>query len=174
MDPYQPDQWHDFFIATAGAAASLAGLLFVAISLHIRYVATETVYRDMARGSLIGLMIALVLSLLVLIHQPGRWLAVESGGAGVAYLVVVGGQQALSRRRKGRPVPRASLLRSLAAYLMAAIGLAAAIGILFGTGPGLYVQAAIVVVIILWSVWNAWVLVIGVADEEIEADQKAG
>jgi len=65
MAPYQPELWHDFFLATAGAAAALAGLLFVALSLHTRYIATNTVYRDMARGSVIGLFMALVLSLLV-------------------------------------------------------------------------------------------------------------
>jgi hypothetical protein len=31
MDPYQPDQWHDFFLATAGAAAALTGLAQIGI-----------------------------------------------------------------------------------------------------------------------------------------------
>lgn len=44
---------------------------------------------------------------------------------------------------------------------------------IFRIGPGLYVAATIAVAIMVWSLWNAWVLMVGVADEEIEADQRA-
>ena len=173
MDPYRPDQWHDFFLATAGAAAALAGLLFVALSLHMRYIATETVYREMARGSLIGLVMALVLSLLVLAHQPVRWLGIGAALAGAAYLGIVAGQQVFSLRRSGRPLPGESLVRSIVGYFLAFVGLVTGLGIAFEIGPGLYVIALIVVAIVMWSLWNAWVLVIGVADEEIDAEKRA-
>jgi hypothetical protein len=32
---YQPEQWHDFFVMVGGAAAALAGLVFVALSLNL-------------------------------------------------------------------------------------------------------------------------------------------
>lgn len=166
VDPYQPELWHDFFLATAGAAAALAGLLFVALSLHLRYIATERVYRDMAGGSLIGLVMALVLSLLVLVRQPGSWLAFETGFAAFAYLAAFGGYQLITIRR-GIRIPRASVVRSIGGYALTAVGLASAFGQVFRLGPGLYVLAAIVVAIVVWSLWNAWVLVMGVADEEI-------
>lgn len=173
MDAYQPEQWHDFFLATSGAAAALAGLLFVALSLHMRFIATEQVYRDMARGSLIGLVMALVLSLLVLVHQPAGWLGFEAGVAGAAYVVVFGGYQLFSLRRTGWHMPRQTVIRSLASYVLSLVGTVVAFGLSFRGGPGLYVVAIVVVVIVLWSLWNAWVLVIGVADEEIEAASKA-
>ena len=163
---YQPEQWHDFFLATAGAAAALTGLLFVGLSLHLRYIATETVYRDMARGSLIGLVMALVLSLLVLVRQPTLWLAVESGLAAVVYLGAAGGSQLLAWRHGSR-IPRESMVRSAGGYVLAVGGLASGFGLARGFGPGLYVLALVVVTIVLWSLWNAWVLVMGVADEEI-------
>ena len=67
MDPYQQEPWHDYLLATAGAAAALAGLLFVAISLHIRSIATDPIYRGMSRSGLIGLVNVLVLSLVALV-----------------------------------------------------------------------------------------------------------
>lgn len=170
MDPYRPEAWHDFFSATANATAALTGLLFVALSLHMRYIATAQMYRDMARGSLIGLVMALVLSLAVLLHQPVLWLSIEFTVAGLAYLAGVGGQQLVALRRVNWRIPRASLARSLLAYVLAFAGFLTGLGLMFGTGPGLYVTAVIVVAIVLWSLWNAWVLVVGVADEEIAAE----
>ena len=173
MSPYQAEPWHDFFLATAGAGAALAGLLFVALSLHMRYIATSTVYRDMARGSVIGLVMALILSLLVLVHQPLTWLALENIVAGAAYIVFVGGQQVVSLRKQRWRIPGESATRSVGAYALAAIGVAAGIGLAVQAGPGLYAVGAIVVAIILWSLWNAWTLVMGVADEEIEAESRS-
>ncbi|HEV2216457.1 MAG TPA: hypothetical protein VGV88_02685, partial [Candidatus Dormibacteraeota bacterium] len=77
MDPYRPDEWHDFFVAGAGAAAALTGLLFVSLSLHIRYIAANPTHRGLARGSLIGLVQALVISLAALVQQPASWAGLE-------------------------------------------------------------------------------------------------
>lgn len=167
MDPYQPEPWHDFFLATASAAAALTGLVFVALSLHMEYIAKTQVYRDMARGSLIGLVMAVVLCLLVLVSQPVQWLSVELAFGGFTYLAVVGGQQLWSVWRAGRRVATESLVRSLASYLLALAGGATGIGQILRLGPGLYVTAVIVVTIMLWALWNSWVLLIGVADEEL-------
>ncbi|HEX2746304.1 MAG TPA: hypothetical protein VHN16_18150 [Streptosporangiaceae bacterium] len=38
---YNPETWHDFFIAAAGAAAALSGLIFVAVSINLRDILTE-------------------------------------------------------------------------------------------------------------------------------------
>jgi hypothetical protein len=38
MTPYQPERWHDLFVATAGAAAALAGLIFVAVSINLEQI----------------------------------------------------------------------------------------------------------------------------------------
>jgi hypothetical protein len=31
VSAYQPEQWHDMFVAMAGAATALTGLIFVAV-----------------------------------------------------------------------------------------------------------------------------------------------
>jgi hypothetical protein len=35
MTSYQPESWHDLFVASAGAAAALTGLIFVAVSINL-------------------------------------------------------------------------------------------------------------------------------------------
>lgn len=167
MDPYQADQWHDFFLATAGAAAALTGLLFVAISLHIRYVAMDPRYRSMARGSLVGLVLVLVLSLVVLIHQPAVWLGVELTAVGLAYIPLGGVLLVASMRSGGSSHMRSTLVRSGGGYLLALIGVFGGLSVALRFGPGLFIVAFILIAILLWNLWDAWVLLMGVADEEI-------
>src|SRR5271169_1869497 len=38
---YDPETWHDLFIAAAGAAAALSGLIFVAVSINLREILAE-------------------------------------------------------------------------------------------------------------------------------------
>lgn len=165
MDPYQPDAWHDFFVASAGAAAALTGLLFVALSLHIRYIAANRTHRNQARGSLIGLVQVLVLSLAMLMRQPASWAGVEQVLIGVFYLVVIGGYQLVTISRAHWQVSRVSLVRSSYGYLLAIVGIVGGINVYTSSGPGLYAVAFIVAAIIVWNLRNAWFLLMGVADE---------
>jgi len=170
MDPYQPEAWHDFFLATAGAAAALTGLLFVGLSLHIRYIASNVAYRQIARGSLTGLLAVLVLGLDVLVHQPVSWLGIQLALVGGLYFVAVGSYELTRYSRIGWRAARSSFVRLGLGLLLALLGVVAGLSIVFQAGPGLYAAAFISIAIIVWSLWNAWVLLIGVADEEIEAE----
>ena len=167
MDSLQPERWHDFFIATAGAAAALTGLLFVALSLHIERIASDTIYRNMARGSLIGLVQTLVLSLVVLVRQPASWTGIELMVVSVGYIVANASYQVISFQRMQWRVPRVTLVRGSLGHLLAIAGLVGGLNLLLQFGPGLYVIAFIAITVILWNLWNAWVLLMGVADEEL-------
>ena len=170
MDAYQPEAWHDFFLATAGAAAALTGLLFVALSLHMRYIASDTAYRQMARGSLLGLLAVLLLSLDILVRQPVSWLGIELAAIGAVYVVAVGGLE-LTRFYHARwRVARSALARVGGGQLLGLVGLVAGLSLVFQAGPGLYAAAFICIAVVVWSLWNAWVLLIGVADDEIAAE----
>jgi phage shock protein PspC (stress-responsive transcriptional regulator) len=167
MYAYQTEQWHDFFLATAGAAAALTGLLFVALSLHIRYIVTDPIYRPMARGNLGALVMVLMLSLLALARQPALWLGVEVAAACLLYLVVAGGHQLYSLQRKRWRLTRSGLIRSGTGYVLTIAGVINGLGLAFGTGPGLYLLAVLILLTTLWTLWDAWNLLVGVADEEI-------
>ncbi len=62
-------QWHDLYLAVSAAAATLAGLLFVGISLHISVVAASPEVRQLARVTLTNFFAVLLLGLLMLIPQ---------------------------------------------------------------------------------------------------------
>jgi modulator of FtsH protease len=165
MDPYRPDLWHDFFLAAAGAAAALTGLLFVGISLHIRYIVANTSYRNMARGSLIGLVMVLILALDLLVRQPASWTGIQLAVVGALYVVVEGAYEVRTYRKPR--VDRTTIVRAVVAHLLALVGVVGGLGIVFQVGPGLYAAAFISAAIIVWNLWNAWALLMGVADEEI-------
>ena len=66
------EQWHDFFLMAGTAAVTLAGLLFVAISLHVETLVHESRQHliDLSRATLMTFIMVLVLSLFML--APGQ------------------------------------------------------------------------------------------------------
>jgi hypothetical protein len=62
-------EWHDLFVATAGAAAALTGLIFVGISINLQKILSHPTLVTRASLSLILLMAILIFSVLLLI--PG-------------------------------------------------------------------------------------------------------
>jgi hypothetical protein len=113
MDPYQPAQWHDFFITVGGGAAALTGLVVVAMSLHLRAIAVDPALRHRARSILTGLAAACMRCSLVLMGgQNGRAVGSELLIAS-AVLTVAGVISFLQVSRSSAPVPRSSVLRTL-------------------------------------------------------------
>lgn len=62
--------WHDFFIAIAAAAATLVGLLFVGLSLHLQTVVERADVRSLARITLS--MFALLLIAAICLLTPEK------------------------------------------------------------------------------------------------------
>src|SRR5438874_536787 len=69
--PYQvmAQRWHDFYMLAGTAAATLVGLLFVGLSLHLRAVLSRSEVRSLARVTLANFGLLLFVSLFMVIPQ---------------------------------------------------------------------------------------------------------
>lgn len=72
------NEWHDFFIAMTGAAATLTGLIFVGVSINISKILAFPKLPNRALLSLVLLLTILVVSSLILIpHQSYLLISLE-------------------------------------------------------------------------------------------------
>ena len=83
--------WHEFFLMTGTAAVTLAGLLFVAISLHLETLihASRSHLLALARAILLSYVMVLTLSLMMLVPGQGmRPVAAEMVAAGTIFFII--------------------------------------------------------------------------------------
>ncbi|MGY1623874.1 hypothetical protein ACI789_16880 [Geodermatophilus sp. SYSU D00965] len=160
MDAYRPEAWSDFAVATVGACAALAGLIFVAVSLNLARI-LEFRYLPGRAAQTLGLLVALLAAgvLVLAPGQPEAVLAAEIGGAGL--LLAAG---ALPPLLRGRPDPATPVLRLVTSAVVVLLPAAALVAcgatLLAGSGGGLYWLAAAVVLGLAGATGNAWVLLV--------------
>jgi len=81
--------WHDFYALSGVAAATLVGLLFVGLSLHLPLIVARSDVRTLARITLANFGLTLFVSLFVLIPQSSSALGWELIIVGVVVLLTV-------------------------------------------------------------------------------------
>ena len=70
------EEWHDFFLAAAGAAAVLAGLLFVGVSINLEMIMSNPVYGLTGRALEALLLFLAVLTVTCLLLVPAQGMMV--------------------------------------------------------------------------------------------------
>ncbi len=163
MDPaYDPAAWRDLYVLVGGAASVLTGLIFVAVSLHLRPVVADRWLRGRAESSLLALMTIVLIAGAVLI--PGQPAAAL--GAEVVVVVLASPIHSIRGLRhlpRGRAAAAASELGvGLAGSLL---GLLAGVSLIAHWGGGLWLLLPGGAIGLSSSVWNAWRLMVDVAAE---------
>ncbi|MEJ2886406.1 hypothetical protein [Actinomycetospora aeridis] len=158
---YDAEPWSDFAAGMAGAAAALAGLLFVAVSINIRTILTDPRIAGRAALALILLALPVFLSLVLLIPGQGDVaLAVE--------LLVISAVTVPSLGYLVRPAAHAAeqplsswIATNVVPSTVAALApVVAAVGLLTASLGGLYWLPAAVAIALVGGLVNAWALLI--------------
>jgi len=154
-----PEAWHDFFIATTGAAAALAGLVFVAISINLTQILRFPSLPGRALETILLLITALLVGIFVLV--PGQSpiaLGIELSVLAIGVVTWNAWIQIRTGRVPQAPA-RATVIRTL--EVVAALPLVVAgVGLLAGGGGGLYWTVPAIALLLVVGVANAWVLLV--------------
>jgi energy-converting hydrogenase Eha subunit A len=167
LSAYDPHAWLEFGVAAAGAAAVLAGLVFVAVSINLEKVLEVHGLPGRAGESILMFVGILIATLFLLVPgQSTDALGVELAVSGLLLALVM-----LVIIWQGLKLPTRQPLSWRITRIVTALAssvpmLAAGISLLAEQGGGLYWLVAAVILAFCAGVGNAWVLLVEVVRDE--------
>lgn len=154
--------WHDFNVSVVTASAALLGLLFVALSIHIRTLTAKrnAELRSIARTVFLGYVVALGIGFLALVPQ-------DLGPFGIELLVLVllAMLPFASAARSGLRATgigydrRVTVLQFIAGIGLFGVIIASAFAVAAGNERALFLVGGVAVLSLLWGVFNTWELI---------------
>jgi len=163
--------WHDFYIVAGTASATLVGLLFVGLSLHLRIVVTATEVRSLARVTLANFGAVLIAALVMVIPQDAPSTGSQLIGVGIVSLVIAA-PSLIGAVRTGQWTLEMGLLDRARVWLrfgLSAVGYLVIVlaGILFvaaSFSAAFDLLLITTVALLVISLRNTWDLLVTVAD----------
>jgi hypothetical protein len=158
---YSTAEWQSFFIAMITAAASLTGLLFVAVSINLDRIIKGGGFLPLRAMQTLATLLLVVLSCaLTLVPQNIRILGLEVFVlAAPTLFLTVRGQ--IYHRRKNPKDPLHWYASWMAGTAVATVpATAAGLSLLLRGGGGLYWLAAAALLGLVGAVYGAWVLLV--------------
>jgi hypothetical protein len=162
-DVFRPGQWNDFFILVGTGAVTLTGLVFVALSLNLKVIVIDATHRYRAINTLTGLALVFMRCALVLMGAQNH------RSIGAELFIVSGISAAIFIKGYAKAIRTSSGLRPSRIIGGSLVHVAEMIGAaLFFLGylAGLYVAAIAIVTNTCYMITAAWLLVIGVYDQQ--------
>jgi hypothetical protein len=158
---YDASDWHELFVAAAGASAALTGLVFVAVSINVERILKFPGLPERALETVLLLLSVVLVSFIGLIPgQSQTALGLELLGEGLVFGAAIGLLATHSVPERSRPSRAAQIVRQ---FLLIAGTVPLILGgasLLADTGGGLYWTAAGMVFAMAGGVGNAWVLLV--------------
>ena len=162
--------WHDFYILAGTAAATLVGLLFVGLSLHLRIVITSSEVRSLARVTLANFGLVLFVALFMVLPEGQSTAALQLIASGVVSLAIITPSLVSAARSEGRTLDmrRRDRARLALRFGLSGVSYLAVIvaGILLGSSMAsafTWLVVAIFVLLVV-SLRNTWDLLVTVGD----------
>jgi hypothetical protein len=154
--------WRDFNVSLVAASAGLLGLLFVALSIHVRALSARgnAELRAVARTVFLGYVVSLAIGFLALVPQ-----SLSAFGYELVAVILAAALPFAAAARSGLRATgvgydrRVTVLQFVAGFALFAVSIAAAIGVIVGEGAALYFVAGIGVLSLVWGVFNTWELI---------------
>ena len=146
--PNDPAAWQNFYVMMGGANAALTGLVFVALSIHLREVLDHPLLKPRAVIALTVLTTQIVIAAIVLTPQSAQLMGVEIFLVNAAFLAV-DLRQGLSLEIS-RPRLISLVIRLVYIY--------ASLSLIVGLGGGFYVLGFIIVLTLGRTMASAWAL----------------
>ena len=155
--------WSELYVMLGTSSAALIGLLFVATSLHLKEVVNDDVYRLRAQYTTLILVDTLLQATVILTPLP---LLFVGAGLAVANLhltwlpinLLLKASTVSEKRRRGG----FSVRRALFVLFAGLVGLGGSISILLGAGWGLFLVTASYASCLIFAIWNAWMIMLGI------------
>ena len=158
---FAPAHWANLFVAAAGAAAGLTGLVFVAVSINIRAILDKPGLPERALATVMVLLNVAVVSLILLAPgQASQTLGIEVLGENLALLVVLIAllRASLAARDPGEPAYLATYAFTTTPGVVPFV--ASGASLLAGGGGGLYWTFGGILGALVGGVISAWVFLV--------------
>lgn len=168
-----PSLWANFFILVGTGSATLAGLVFVALTINLRGVTRDATHRYRAINMLAGFMSIFLIAALQLMGGQAivataiEWLVV----AAIALAINTNGYvQAFRMRSSLYALTTVRMVAGTVCYLGQIVGV---ILLLVHVDAGIYVAAVSLVVTFIYLVSGSWLLFLGTlqSTEQTSADE---
>lgn len=166
MDQFieQLREWQIFYSTVSLASVTLAGLLFVSLSLRSESIKGRKDSQQMrlARGSFSDFLYVLMLGLVFLVpHQAPIGLAVALFVLGAARGIGLARQAVKTARNHAKGEPKPNVLREIALPALASLVLiVVGVEVLLGNYLSIYGLVIVVAALLATASWNAWLILV--------------
>ena len=166
--PYQTvaARWHDFYVVSGTASATLVGLLFVGLSLHLAVVLSHGEVRGLARVTFANFALLLFVSMFMVIPQTATAASAEIFVSGLVTLAVTAPSLVAAVTSRTRTLRPARLVLRIGLSTVAYVAVIVA-GTQLREPP--YTRAldwmvAVTVLLLFISLRSVWDLLVSVGD----------